>query len=323
MRFGILGFGIHAEQRIVPALARASRTRLHGIYRRAHDKAECDAQRWNIQRVYREPEEMCSDPEIDVVFVASPDALHSTHVMMALSGRKAVLCEKPLAMSLAEANMIRKMVRATALPFGVAHNYRFGTVLPTAKLYLQTLPLGSPVVLSAEICMRAEVSRRKWLNDPLVACGGCLADLGVHCIDAIRFLLGTEPEAVACMLGGDAEAKVEQTGIITMRFPSGAIATVSASFQAAARSKLEIACSDGSIYIPAAFSADLPTEIIARRNNARSVSERVSNRDCYTEMIARFCDYVEGTGEFPSDIDNAVGNQIVLQHAYEQCIAHQ
>ena len=95
-RFGILGFGHHAILRLVPSFAEAACIRLVGLWRRDPAKAQANAPRYSIPHIFATAEALCASPEIDAVFVTSPDALHLEHVLLAIKHGKPVLCEKPL-----------------------------------------------------------------------------------------------------------------------------------------------------------------------------------------------------------------------------------
>ena len=117
VRYGILGFGHHGERRLAPAFDQTKNSQLSGIWRRNQARARENAQHFNIPHVFTTPEELCASPAIDAVFVASPDALHNEHTLLALRHGKAVLCEKPLAMSASEAVRMASAARAAGRVF--------------------------------------------------------------------------------------------------------------------------------------------------------------------------------------------------------------
>src|ERR1700750_1953054 len=118
VRYGILGFGHHGERRLAPAFEHTQNSLFTGIWRRNQERARENAHHFHIPHVFDSPEELCASPAIDAVFVASPDALHCEHTLLALRHGKAVLCEKPLAMSAAEAVRMASAARAAGRPFG-------------------------------------------------------------------------------------------------------------------------------------------------------------------------------------------------------------
>ena len=92
-RYGILGFGHHGRKRLVPAFAGAKGSKLVGIWRRDFEKAQANAREYGIEHVFTSSEELCASPNIDAVFVTSPDAFHMRDTLLALRHNKPVLCE--------------------------------------------------------------------------------------------------------------------------------------------------------------------------------------------------------------------------------------
>src|SRR5262249_40315985 len=110
IRFGIVGFGLHAVKRMMPAFIASEKCTVTALARRDGEKAKESARQFGIQHAFTSVEELCRHPEVDAVFVTSPNSLHLADVLMAVAARKPVLCEKPMAMNSAEC---RQMVEAS------------------------------------------------------------------------------------------------------------------------------------------------------------------------------------------------------------------
>src|ERR1700755_106775 len=211
VRYGILGFGHHGERRLAPAFDQTKNSQLSGIWRRNQERARENAQHFNIPHVFATPEELCASPAIDAVFVASPDALHNEHTLLALRHGKAVLCEKPLAMSASEAVRMASAARAAGRVFGVAQNFRYNRSLERMRALVSA---------SAHFCFLSRTSPRTWINDAGMACGGPIGDVGIHAIDALRFLLEQEVLAIATLAHGlqaesPSERELEESAALT------------------------------------------------------------------------------------------------------------
>src|SRR5215469_10594156 len=124
VHYGILGFGGHAVRRLMPGFQRASRSRATGFWRRDASKAAEVEQKHGL-KFFPQAEALCCSPDIDVVFIASPDAFHLQHVLLALRYNKQVLCEKPLAMNAEECRTMLNAADQAGVKFGVAHCFRF------------------------------------------------------------------------------------------------------------------------------------------------------------------------------------------------------
>src|SRR5215467_924384 len=97
IRFGIIGFGLHAVKRLMPGFALAKNCRVTALSRRDLAKAQESARQYGIPLAFSSAEDLCQSPQVDAVFVATPNACHLSDVITAVSFGKPVLCEKPMA----------------------------------------------------------------------------------------------------------------------------------------------------------------------------------------------------------------------------------
>src|SRR5579883_913975 len=141
VRYGILGFGHHAVKRLMPAFAESQVT---GIWRRDPAKARANAREFKIPHAFDSAEELCASPEIDAVFIVSPDALHLPHVLLAAKHGKAILCEKPLGMNTGEVEQMLAAARAADVRFGVAQNMRYNRTLGLIREWIAQGRIGKP-----------------------------------------------------------------------------------------------------------------------------------------------------------------------------------
>src|SRR5580658_4032122 len=192
VRFAILGFGNHAVRRLMPAFPKCELATLSGMWRRDHAAAIQNCAEYKIPHCFQTREELCASPDVDVVFITSPDAMHRDDTLLALSHGKAVLCEKPLAMNAAEAEEMNAAAKAAHTLFGVAQNFRYNRSLEWMREQIAAGRIGQPQLAHAQYVYSAKTAPRKWITDPSLACGGPIADVGVHCIDALRYILAAD-----------------------------------------------------------------------------------------------------------------------------------
>lgn len=317
IRYGILGFGHHGERRLAPAFAATSESRLSGIWRRDQAKARENAQRYGITHIFATPEELCASPEIDAVFVASPDALHLKHTLLALRHGKHVLCEKPLAMNIAQAEQMLHAAHEAKRAFGVAQNFRYNRSLQRMRDLVQQGVIGKPVFASAHFCFLAERSPRQWIYDAAMACGGPIGDVGIHAIDALRFVLQQEVTAVTTLAEQDAgSGAVEAAAALTLRFGGGALASVQVSFRARYRTLVEVTGSEGLLAAESGLTVDRPIELVHRQEGRILSTEQISNADAYSRMLDAFALAAQGRGAYAASGEDALHNQRVLDAAF-------
>jgi len=219
VRYGILGFGLHAVRRLMPGFAQAQRSTVTGLWRRDPQKAREALQQYNQfpLRAYDSPEALCTSGEVDAVFVASPDALHLQHVMMAIEHHKPVLCEKPMGMNSAECERMVEAAERAGVLLGVAQNFRFERSVSRLREIVGSGSVGRPLLARSEFHYFMRHHARTWLRDPTLACGGPVGDVAVHCIDALRYILQDEPRRVSVVGRSDERSgNVESAAIVTL-----------------------------------------------------------------------------------------------------------
>jgi predicted dehydrogenase len=317
IRYGLLGFGHHCEKRLVPAFPGAKGSVLVGIWRRDLAKAGENARRYSIQHVFATSEQLCASPLVDAVFVTSPDARHLPDVLLALAHGKAVLCEKPLGMNADEVKQMLAAAEAAGHRLGVAQNLRYNRSLEVIRDWIAEGRIGRPLLGNAQFCFPAEASPRQWIYDPTLACGGPIGDVGIHCIDALRFVLDSRVAQVNALARADERSRpLEAYAAIGLDFAGGAMGTVSVSTRGVYRSVLEVTGENGTITSEYGLTVDRPVDVVLWRSGKVEKKRTVSNRDGYTRMLDSFSEWVEGRGEYRATARDGLHNQQVLDAAY-------
>lgn len=315
IRYGILGFGHHARKRLMPAFAGAQ---VAGMWRRDPTKARADAREFHIPHVFDTAEELCASPEIDAVFVVSPDALHLPHVLLAAQHGKAVLCEKPLGMNAAEVEQMLFATRAAGVVFGVAQNMRYNQSAQIIREWIAEGRIGQPLLAHSQFCYDAEKSPREWIYDPSLATGGPIGDVAIHCLDALRFVMATDITEVSTLARKDAlSGAVESHAVVNMGFGNGAMGAVTVTTRGSYRSMIEITGETGVILCENGMTVEHPVDVVLYRQDKVAAHQRVSNGDAYTRMIDAFAAAVEGRGEYLATGEDGLHNQRVLDAAYK------
>src|SRR5271163_3167135 len=229
VRFAILGFGHHAVRRLLPAFSKCEEATLAGMWRRDRATALEDCATYKIPHCFPTREALCSSPEVDVVFITSPDAMHRDDALLAVAHGKAVLCEKPVAMNVGEAAEMDLAAKAAGLLYGVAQNFRYNRSLEWMREQIAAGRIGRPQLAHAQYSYPAAQAPRKWITDPTLARGGPIADVGVHCIDALRFVLGEDVSSVSTLARQDeASGKVEAVASLQLEMTGDVYANVTA-----------------------------------------------------------------------------------------------
>ena len=317
VRYGILGFGLHGVKRLVPAFAGAKTSQLTGIWRRNLDKAKADARDYGIETVFATAEGLCASPNVDAVFVASPDACHMRDSLLAFAHSKPVLCEKPLAMSVEEVEQMLAAAKRANVLFGVAQCFRYNRSVDLIRDWVQAGKIGKPVFATAHFYFQSAESQRAWIYDPSLARGGPIGDVGIHCLDTLRYVLQDDVTTVATLAHRDPQSGgVEASAAVSMDFRAGTIGSILVSFRSPYRSLVEIVGETGVIRSENGLTVTGMVDVQLLQSGKVLDNRQVTNADAYCRMLDGFSDAIEGRGSYRAPGEDGLKNQRVLDAAY-------
>jgi predicted dehydrogenase len=312
IRFGIVGFGLHGDRRLMPGFALSKQCKVTAIQRRDLQKARASAAKYKVRDAFDSVAALCASSEVDAVLVTSPDALHLPDTLTALAHGKPVLCEKPMAMNADEVRQMVTAARSANLLLGVAHVFRFENSIRWFRDQIAAGAIGRPVYARSEFCYSAQNHGRVWLTDPSLAAGGPISDVGVHCIDTLRFVLQDRVVRVTTRAVSDGRSgPVEAAAAITLEFARGTLGTVLVSTRAEYRTPLEIVGETGVLQAENGLTVDHPIELRLRHGD-KVTATPVSNAGAYALQVDAFADALEGRAEFPVPGKEGLINQEIL-----------
>ena len=317
VRFGILGFGLHAVRRLMPGFALAKNSRVTALFRRDIHKARESARQYGIALAFDSPEALCQSAEVDAIFVATPNACHVSDVLLAVRCGKPVLCEKPMGINAAECRRMVEAARAAGVRLGVAQVFRFEDSTARFCERIAAGEVGKPIFARSEFSYPGVNHPRKWIADGKLAGGGPIADVGVHCVDALRYILQDEVVRVSARGISDKHSgEVEAAATLTLEFAGGTLGVVPVSMRAEYRTPLEIVGPSGVLFADDAFNVERPISLQLRRAGEVVDKETVSNHLAYARQVDAFAAEIECKAEFPVPGEQGWQNQEILDAAY-------
>jgi predicted dehydrogenase len=191
-RWGILGTGAIARQ-FVEGLGELPEAEVLAVGSRSEASAEKFAEDRDIPRRYGTYEDLAADPDVDVVYVATPHPFHAGNAELCLGAGKAVLCEKPFTVNAGEAERVVGLARERGLFLMEGMWTRFFPLMGELRRLLSAGVIGEPRMLTADFGFRDEFDPRSRKFDPGLG-GGALLDVGVYCISLASSLFGRPSE---------------------------------------------------------------------------------------------------------------------------------
>jgi predicted dehydrogenase len=198
LRWGVIGFGWVARDYGVPGILGAG-GELLGVA--DPDPAARDAARALGARAHAGWDALLADPDVQAVYVATPNHLHRVAVEAAAAAGKPVLCEKPMAATLADAEAMADAVRRAGIPYGTAFDQRHHPAHAAMRDAIAKGVIGTVTAIRiAYACwVDAGWAADNWRADPARAGGGALMDLAPHGLDLVHALTGEAVEEVAAL----------------------------------------------------------------------------------------------------------------------------
>ncbi len=317
LRFGIAGFGLHAARRLMPGFNGAQRCTVTALSRRDIAKAKQSAAEYQIPHAFDSTAALAACAEVDAVLVTTPNAVHLTDVLAVAAARKHVLLEKPMALSAAEVEQMLDATKRAGVKLGVAQVFRFEKTTRRVRELIAAGEIGRVVFARSEFSFPGWEHHRTWLTNRALAGGGPIFDIGIHCIDALRFILRDEVKAVQTFGHNDERSgDVEAAASINLKFASGTLGVVQVSFRSAYRTPLEFVGEQGTLRIHDGLTVDRPVTLELVRDGKNVQSEELFNKDAYSIQVDSFADWIEGRAEFPAPGSDGLLNQRILDAAY-------
>ena len=248
--FALVGLGKLSLGQLVPAFRNCRHAQLTGLVSGHADKANRIASEQNLSAnsvySYADFDRIAADPGIDVVYIVLPNFLHAEYTIRALKAGKHVLCEKPMASTVTDAEAMVAAAKAANRKLMIAYRCQYEPLNLFGMRLVRRGALGKTRLVVTNMGRQSDLNDPSdaWRLDMKKSGGGALADMGIYGINGARYLLGEEPIEVRAHAQTDRRDPRFQTveDLITweFRFPSGAISTGSTSFNQAGTMAWEV-----------------------------------------------------------------------------------
>jgi predicted dehydrogenase len=310
MRWGLIGAGDIVRKRVGEALRTGRGCELLVVSRARIDLLEPFAREVGARRWHADWRDLVRDADVDAVYVATPVHLHAEQTIAAAEAGKHVLCEKPMAMDVAQCDRMIAACREARVRLGVAYYRHFYPAVVRIKQLLASGAIGEPVLaqmIASEPFDPRPGAPRYWLVQQSRSGGGPMADFGCHRLEVLRHLLGPVSRVRSLVANVALDREVEDTAAALLQFERGACAMVAVTNAAVERQDtLAIFGTRGSIHV-AALNAG---EIVVRTAAGDSVEAHPPAVNVHLPLVEEFADAVR-SGRDPA-VDGVAGRAIAV-----------
>ena len=211
---------------MAPAMQNASGHRLAAAMRRDAEQARAFGADFGVDRVYTNAQDLVDDPAVEAVYVATPPSSHGELTAMAARAGKHVLCEKPIASTVAEAREMLAVCERHRVRLMICHYQRFNTRHQQIREWVKEGAIGRVVSVRMNFSSYSPPpsgpGEEAWRHSKAIAGGGPIMDLGSHCLDLLMYVCG--PVETSAVLTDTLvyRSNVEDTATMLLRLASGA-----------------------------------------------------------------------------------------------------
>jgi len=221
--WGIIGAGGHAERSMGSALTLAANTKLVAVCDCNVERAKSFAVKYGVKQSYDSLGKMLEDPELDVLYIATPNSLHAQQTIEAAEAGKHVLCEKPMALTEADCERMIETCNKNKVKLAINFQNRYHPAHVEAHRLIRAGEVGEIMVAKAQYCRGFGHGHwQGWRIDPSMAGAGALMATALHPIDLLRFLLDSEVEEVQALCEPQAPYRtVDEMVYVILKFTNG------------------------------------------------------------------------------------------------------
>ncbi|MDI6783036.1 MAG: Gfo/Idh/MocA family oxidoreductase [bacterium] len=234
VKIGIIGCGAIVQKVQLPKFKLCKEAEVVAVADNNEKLAKQVAAEFGVPEHYADWQELIKRKDIDAVSIATPNYLHAPMSIAACNAKKHVLVEKPITVSMKDADEMIATAKKNKVYLMVEQVHRFIPHHETAHELLQSGIIGKVTTIRGYFGHKGPEfwsPTGKWFFSKTEAVGGAMADLGIHAIDTIRYILGKEVKQVAAFVGAlEKKIEIEDNGVCIMQFDDGTFGTLAASW---------------------------------------------------------------------------------------------
>ncbi len=332
LTIGVLGCGGIAERRTIPGMKKSEHIEISIVQDIDPEKARKTAAIFKIPEWSGDEDAVLARSDVDAVYIASPVFCHAEQIKKAAVSSKHILCEKPLGRNADETKDIISACNKAGVVLQSGFMMRYHGYHKEIKSLIESGALGSPVMGRAQLTCWYPPMDAAWRQDPQKSGGGALMDMGIHCIDLLRFFFGEVREVAAA--GGSIvhEYPVEDSSVVLLRFENEAVGVCDSFFNIpdkAAKGFLEVYGSRGSVLAESTISQEAGGKALVyqegsrsaydagqRRNNNEHVRIKTECKDLYQAEAEDFAAAVRTGKEVMNSGAESLKNIQIAEAAY-------
>lgn len=335
IKWGVIGCGGIARRKTIPGMMLANNVELVSVMDSVLPVAEEVKAEFGAKYAFDNYEAILAQDEIEAVYIASPVFFHKEQAIAAAKAKKHIFLEKPMAMTVEDAEEIKKVCEENGVKLGVGFLMRFHGYHQEIKKIIAEGKIGDIVSMRGQFTCWFPDIEGAWRQKKATSGGGALVDMGIHVIDLLQYLSGLNAVEVAAFNHTQTfNYEVDDSSAVIMKMDNGSLAYVDSNFNipdAASVAKLEIYGTKGSIIASGTLAqAEVGTVNILISDDSLDYDANQSRNEIvpltldgtplgnmYTKEVEQFGDAIINDTLPPVTAESAIYNQKVVEAAYK------
>ncbi len=320
LRWGVFSTAAIGLKKVIPGMQRSQHCTMAAIASRDLGRAQAVAAQLNIPTAYGSYEELLADPNIDAIYNPLPNDLHLPWTIKAAEAGKHVLCEKPLTLTVAEAETLLAARNRTGVQIGEAFMIRSTAQWLRLRELIDSGRIGQIRSITGVFSyFNADPAN---IRNQMESGGGALLDIGCYLIHAARYAFAQEPTRVVALIDRDPKMHIDRLTSAMLDFPAGQ-SIFTCSTQLVPYQRMQFLGTHGRIEIEIPFNAppDRPTRLFLDEGGdlfgANLTTETFPPADQYTLQGDAFSLAVLEGRAVPVPVEDAIKNMRVIEAVFE------
>lgn len=286
--WAVVGLGKFATQQIIPSFSACKRSKLVALVSGSPDKAKRIAEQYSVNPKniynYQNYDTIRNNPEVDVIYIILPNGLHAEYTIRGAEAGKHVMCEKPMANTVKDAEAMIDACRQANKRLMIAYRAQYEPYNLAAIDIVRKKQLGQLKVINSDHGRNLDPAdpADKWRMDKQLAGGGSLFDIGIYSLQAARYITGEEPIEISAMQystpGDPRFREIEENVNFMLRFPSGVLANCTSSYGYAGTKRVQVFGTDATLELDPATDYYQHRLFINRENSIEQLNIQEQNQ---------------------------------------------
>jgi predicted dehydrogenase len=322
----VVGLGNLSLGEILPAFGAAKHVRVTALVSASREKASLVAAQYGVPEKnlysYTDFDNLKNNPDVDFVYIVLPNSMHAEYTVRAAQAGKHVLCEKPMATSVAEAQQMVDACRKAGRKLMIAYRLQYDPAHRTLIEMARKKDFGELRLIDA-INGQNDAPNGQWRQIKALSGGGSLPDVGIYCLNAFRYITGEEPVEVTGQITQPKNdprfREIEDIACFTLRFPSGVFATGISGYSFHENRHLRVMATDAWFGLDPAFGYDNIAIQIGRKSGKANAEEqrRFSAHNQFAKEMDHFAECIKSNKQPYTPGEEGLQDHKIMQAIYQ------